>query len=180
MKKLLPVILAVLGLCGGLGAGLAFRSDEAPGGGAGDAAHAAEAATPSEGGHAEADKKPEASTGHGAPSDHGDGLTEFVKLNNQFVVPVVVHGRVSALVIMALSIEVRTGGSEQVYTREPKLRDALLQVMFDHANAGGFDGVFTDGANLVLLRSALKEAATRVMGDMVADVLISDISRQDA
>jgi flagellar FliL protein len=55
-----------------------------------------------------------------------------------------------------------------------------LQVMFDHANAGGFKGVFTDGANLILLRAALRETAQKLLGDMVVDVLIADLARQDS
>jgi flagellar FliL protein len=53
-------------------------------------------------------------------------------------------------------------------------------VLFDHANSGGFNGSFTDGANLVLLRKALLEAAQRVIGPNVLDALISDIARQDS
>ena len=52
--------------------------------------------------------------------------------------------------------------------------------MFDHANAGGFRGTFTDGANLVVLRSALLEVAQSTLGDLVSDVLIVDIVRQDS
>lgn len=107
-------------------------------------------------------------------------LTEFLKLNNQFVVPVVEHGRVTSMVIMSLSLEVTIGATESIYAREPKLRDAMLQVMFDHANAGGFNGVFTDGANLVFLRKALLEVSQKIIGNEVRDVLISDISRQDS
>lgn len=105
---------------------------------------------------------------------------EYVKLNNQFVIPVVEGGTVSALVVLALSLEVTTGSTEAVFAAEPKLRDVFLQVLFDHANAGGFKGSFTDAANLVVLRQALKEAAMQVLGDAVKDVLIVDIARQDS
>lgn len=105
---------------------------------------------------------------------------EYVKLNNQFVIPVVEDGAVSALVVLALSLEVKTGGTEAVFAAEPKLRDVFLQVLFDHANAGGFKGSFTDASNLVVLRQALKEAAMQVLGDAVKDVLIVDIARQDS
>jgi hypothetical protein len=40
--------------------------------------------------------------------------------------------------------------------------------------------VFTDGANLVMLRNAMKETVERIMGPTVLNVLISDIARQDA
>lgn len=105
---------------------------------------------------------------------------DYVKLNNQFVVPVVEGGQVASLVILALSLEATQGASEQIYARESKLRDAFLQVLFDHANAGGFRGSFTDGSNLVMLREALLEVAQRTLGDLVTDVLIVDIMRQDS
>ena len=81
---------------------------------------------------------------------------------------------------MSLSLEVTAGGTEAVYQKEPRLRDAFLRVMFDHANAGGFKGVFTDGTNLGALRRALFETAHNILGPGVVDVLIADISRQDA
>lgn len=162
MGKLIPILLAVIGLLAGGGAGYLLRPPAEP---------LTEGAEPPQDGAADAD--------HGAPVTEGEVLHDYVKLNNQFVVPVVENGRVSAMVILSLSLEVDVGGTEQVYAREPKLRDALLQVMFDHANTGGFRGTFTDGANMVVLRNALREMARKVMGPMVTDVLIVDIVRQD-
>ena len=78
-----------------------------------------------------------------------------------------------------MNLEVAVGGRELVYQREPKLRDAFLQVLFDHANAGGFDGVFTSGRNMALLRDALKETAQKTLGETLNDVLIVDFVRQD-
>lgn len=150
IKKLFPLVIALIGLGAGIAAGVALRP------------------------------APEPSETAEKPFNEAPPITEFVKLNNQFVVPIVEEGRVIALVVMALSVEVSLGSTEIVYAREPKLRDALLQVMFDHANSGGFKGVFTDGANLILLRRALLEVAQRTLGDSVKDVLISDISRQDS
>lgn len=106
--------------------------------------------------------------------------TEAARLSNQFVVPVVRDDRVAAMVVLALSIEVRAGMTTVVFENEPKLRDALLLVLFDHANAGGFDGPFTELSNLETLRSALREAARAELGSDVVDVLISDLARQDA
>jgi len=151
MRKLLPVLLAILGLAGGAGAGLALRPPPDP------ALKETVVAAPEE---------PETPP-------------EYVKLNNQFVVPVVAEGRVISMVILSLSLEVSTGSTEAVFTKEPKLRDIFLQVLFEHANAGGFNGSFTDGANMILLRRALLETAVATMGDTVKDVLIVDIVRQD-
>jgi flagellar protein FliL len=151
MRKLLPVLLAILGLGAGAGAGLTLRPAADPAMEEAMADHAAEPEVP----------------------------PEYVKLGNQFVVPVVEDGKVSAMVILSLSLEVTTGSTEAIFQREPKLRDVFLQVLFDHANAGGFKGSFTDGSNMVILRRALLETAQATMGDMVKDVLIVDIVRQD-
>ena len=105
---------------------------------------------------------------------------DYVKLANQFIVPVMVKGKVGAMVILSLSLEVATGATQEVYKVEPKLRDQFLQVMFDHANSGGFSGSYTDGANLLLLRKALLESAKGVLKEKVSDVLIIDIVRQDS
>jgi hypothetical protein len=52
--------------------------------------------------------------------------------------------------------------------------------MFAHANAGGFDGSFTEAAAMAPLREALREAAVNILGPVLRDVLIVDITRQDA
>ncbi len=175
MKKLLPVILAILGLLGGGGAGLMLRPaaeevvinpcGEAPGAGGEAAGHTAAAAE-----------------GEEATEAGGEGempTKEFVKLNNQFIVPVVEGGAVRALVILSVSLEVKGGTTQEAYNLEPKLRDGFLKVLFDHANSGGFDGTFTNANTMEILHVALFEAARSVLGDTVSDVLITDIVRQD-
>lgn len=158
IRNLIPLLLALVGLGAGMAAGLVLRPAEAP-------AEEASAAG------AQAD----------APETvDPEMLPDYVKLNNQFIVPLLEEGRVVSMVVVSLSLEVKTGTTENVYAREPKLRDVFLQVMFDHANAGGFRGSFTDGANLVLLRKALLEAARTTLGEIVTDVLIVDIVRQDS
>ncbi|VDC20326.1 flagellar basal body-associated FliL family protein [Pseudogemmobacter humi] len=152
MRKILPLLIAIIGLAAGAGAGLMLRK-------------------PAE--------EPDPAAG-AAPAVPDPALVEYVKLNNQFIVPVLEGGRVASLVAMSLSLEIATGNSEQVFAREPKLRDAFLQVMFDHANTGGFRGSFTDAANLVVLRRALMEQAKLIMGNVVSDVLITEIARQDS
>lgn len=171
MRHLLfPAILGLVGLGAGIGAGLLLRPEAGPEGNPdGAAEHAA-------GTDAETHATEEADA---HAEDEGVG-PEYVKLNNQFVVPVVQEGRVAAMVVLSLSLDVEPGSTEAVYQREPKLRDVFLQVLFDHANVGGFSGSFTDGSNLVVLRTTLKEAAALVLGTTVRDVLITDIARQDS
>jgi flagellar FliL protein len=161
MRKLLPAILALLGLCGGIAAGFFLRPAPDP--------EAVEAAT-TDVEHAD----------EGEDAEPRPGAPEYVKMNNQFIVPVVEKGRVAAMVVLSLSLEVDAGNTDAVYEREPKLRDVFLQVLFDHANVGGFSGSFTDGSNLISLRTGLKEAAAMTLGPVVRDVLITDIARQDS
>ena len=188
MRKLLPILLALIGLGGGVGAGIFLRPppEEAVvinpcGDGTAPAEHgdaAAEGhgdAAAAEGGHGEA----AAADGHGE-GGAAEPTREYVKLNNQFVVPVVEQGQVASLVILSLSLEVKIGATQKVYTLEPKLRDNFLQVLFDHANSGGFRGAFTEASNLDPLRRALLEVAIKAVGPEVTNVLISDIVRQDA
>jgi flagellar protein FliL len=135
IKKLIPLVLALIGLGAGVGAGLFLRPATLP---------------------------------------------EYVKLPNQFIVPVLEKERITSMVILSLSLEVAPGSTEQVFAREPKLRDGFLQVLFDHANSGGFNGSFTDASNLVVVREGLLQVATKTLGAIVTDVLITDIVRQDS
>lgn len=164
MKKLLlPVILLLVGVGSGVGAGLVFKPEPkedlmSEGNPCGDPSNIAD--------HAPQPIIPEE--------------REYAKMNNQFVIPVVEDGRVAALVVMALNVEVVVGGSTAIFAAEPKLRDGFLQVMFDHANIGGFSGNFTTGTNMRALRNELLRTAQDISGSIVTDVLIIDIVRQDS
>ena len=188
IRKLLPVLLALFGLGGGIGAGMFLKpapdyaaAAEAPAAGEATAEHGAAAEpAPAEGDAAHADPAAAPGTQQVPKAAEGEAPThDYVKLNNQFVVPVVLNGQVASMVILALSLEVVVGGTEQVYALEPKLRDVFLQVLFDHANSGGFTGDFTSSKNMVVLRDALREVAIKTLGATVTDVLITDVARQD-
>jgi len=163
IRKLFPILVALLGLGIGLGAGLALRPAAAP----------PAAAVAGQDAGADAGKAADAA------AQSGEAAPEYVKMTNQFVVPLIEGGKVTSMVILSLSIEVKSGQTADAYTKEPKLRDGFLQVMFDHANSGGFDGPFTDSANMIALRRALLEAAQKTLGAIALDVLITDIVRQD-
>ncbi len=178
VKKLLPVILAALGLGAGVGAGILLKP-------------APEAAAASAGPDAKADEHGTAADSHGTPAGahaaaeadaaHGGGAntdTKIVSLENQFVVPIIDEGEVDALVVLSLDVEVDYAAVETVHSYEPKLRDAFLSVLFEHANAGGFHGSFTSSGTMNLLRSALLESAEKTLGNVVHEVLITNIIRQ--
>lgn len=164
IKKLLPIVFLGAGLAAGVGAGLALAPSKA-----------------------EMDKseiKPDAGAAKDAKSDKAKkdekaDAYEYLKLTKQFVVPVVADEEITALVTMSLSLEARPGITETFYEMEPKLRDSFLQVLFDHANTGGFDGAFTTSDNLEVLRRSLLEVAQKDFGQDVSRVLIMSVSRQD-
>lgn len=170
MKKVLvPILLALVGIAGGAGVGLFLVPAPEPAAEAtaeGEVVCAAPAE--GEGGHGALD--PEAL--HATPS-------AFVPLENQFIVPLLEDGSVAALVVLSISIETGEGQEEAVIAAEPRLRDGFLQVLFDHANTGGFAGTFTATEPMRSLRLALDASAAEVLGEKVRSVLIVDIVRQD-
>lgn len=152
MKKIvLPILLTSLGAGGGFAAGTVLHKPE-------DLPNEAPV-------EAEVIDQPEA--------------VEFAKLNNQFVVPIMTDGRMSAMVVLSLTLEVAEGTKDAVFAIEPRLRDSLFSAMIEHANLGGFDGDFTQSAPMRQLRNVLIHAAQKPAADMVTDILILDIARQD-
>lgn len=169
IKKLLPLVLLLVGAGAGVGAGIFLRPEpeEVP----------AEQVSLEQ--TEEKEEEAKAVEEEYGP-DNPRPQMEYVKLSNQFVVPVVKENAVVALVVLSLSLEVPEGNKEEAFRREPKLRDSFLQVLFDHANVGGFDGAFTEANNLSQLRTALREVGQKDLGkDIVNDVLILEIARQD-
>ena len=163
IKLLLPLVLALVGTGAGVGVGILLRPEPTP--------EVVETVTEDQ-----EDKSEE--TAENPLGEESEDF-EYVRLNNQFIVPVVTENRVSSLVVLSLSVQVTPGSREIVFQREPKLRDLFLQVLFDHANIGGFEGAFTNYSKMRTLRVALREVAQKTLPDVAHDVLIIDIVRQD-
>ena len=192
MKGLvIPLAMALVGAGAGGGAAVVLRpgapeaaADAGAEHGAGaEDGHGAEKGAAPEAEHAgDGDgAKPEGDHGAGSKGGHGskDGGESYFKINNQFVVPIIEDGRTEALVMMTLALDVPADLKEKVPGQEPKLRHALLRVMFDHANAGGFSGGFTSDDRVEPLRRAMLEQARAILGPNLSDVLILDLIRQD-
>ncbi|MCC5993280.1 MAG: flagellar basal body-associated protein FliL [Rhodobacteraceae bacterium] len=157
IAKLLPVLIVLLGVAGGVGAGLWLRPAPPP-----------------------PDAEAQAETGAPLPlpPDAPSQGTALFELHDQFLVPLLREERLVSVIVMSLALEVAPPALDLVRRAEPRLRDRLLQVMFDHANDGGFHGVFTANNTMTLLRRLLLEAAQDVLGpDVVSGVLITDILR---
>lgn len=171
IAKLLPVILLIVGVGAGIGAGIVLAPAPEP----------EMAQDMGDNIDHTGDEEMDLAEEEDVPLDElgPEQEREYVKIANQFVVPVVEREHLSSLVVLALSLEVKMGTSDKIRSYEPKLRDSFLQVLFDHANMGGFRGAFTRSDVLDPLRTALREAARKELGSMVYDVLIIEISRQD-
>ena len=179
MKKLMPVLIALLGLGAGVGAGLALKPAPEP-------EVAASDCPPPAGGdavHAEACPAGEADPFAPVEPEEKKSAEElaYVDMDKPFVVPIFAGEKVTAMVVVSLSVETDTEGAHAVEAVEPRLRDGFLKVMFRHANSGGFDGSFTTGRKMQDLKSALLATAREVMADTpVEEVLITEIARQDS
>lgn len=180
MKKLLPLLIALLGLAAGVGAGMALKPAPEP------VTAAADCPPPAEGdGHAEATAAP------CPPADDpfapvkpaekkASGELAYVAMDKPFVVPVFAGDKVTAMVVVSLSVETDLEAAPSVEAVKPRLRDGFLKVMFRHANSGGFDGSFTTGRKMEDLKSALLQTARELMtATPVEEVLITEIARQD-
>lgn len=174
MKKLLPVILVLLGLGGGLFVGQMLRP--APEQEEGTQAHVAMTA-PDEG--VEEHVNMPGDPLEPKPTPPPEGGWAYNKLDKQFIVPVMGESKVRALIVMSITLETEPGLETDIATREPKLRDAFLRVLFEHERSGGFSGVFTDPRTLSDLRISLRKVARVIVGPGVNDVLVTDILRQD-
>lgn len=159
MKKLLPIILILIGIGAGGAAGFVLRSEPEV------------VEEEIEGESVEEEVVEE------EPIDLDNA--EFVKLNNQFVIPVVEDDRVVSLVVLSISLETTPENTELIYSREPKIRDEFLRVLFDHSYSGGFSGAFTASPSLDSLVRQLLVVARKITKNTVSDVLITDILRQD-
>lgn len=163
MKKLVVILVAALiGGAGGAGAGLFLKPSPEP-----------------EEPCVEPCEKDAEEKGKDSAEDDSASETTYVSLNNQFVVPIIFDERVTSFVVIALSLEIAAGEEETIYSHEPKLQDAMLRVMFDHAYMGGFSGAFTESERMLAFRDALRETAAAVVGDILVDVLITEMVRQE-
>ena len=181
MQKIIALVIVLFGVGGGLALGLALRP--------GDAAHgpddAAAGPVPVEaaGGHGAAESSgaghadEEASDG-GHDGDDG-AERDYVKLGRQIIIPIVKGGKTQALMLFDLALDVPRSMTERTHAVKPRLRDAFLRELFAMSYTGAFSSTYTDERIIEELRTKLRAAARRLLGDAVADVLILDIMRQE-
>ena len=172
MKLIIPILLAVLGLVGGAGAGWYLKPAPEP---------VLEPCLDEQGN----EQDPELCTAeHDAQAEddgYGEGTdnSQFITLDRQFIVPIVADDRVAAMMVMSINLEVAPGSVETAFRNEPKLRDMMLRALFEHAYTGGFSGDFTAEHLVRELRGNLLAAGREVIGNDLRNVLIADMIRQE-
>ena len=168
MKKILPILIILIAAIGGAAGGMVFRppADMA----AGEDAMAGE-------NHGESNTSSKSSGRDDVEDMRGE--YDYVKFSRQFVIPVINGGGVKALVVVDIQLEVEPGTSEAAFSREPKIRDAFLKVLYQIAHTGGFGGSLVSDYILKDMHDDLETAARAILGDSLHDVLITDLLRQD-
>ncbi len=167
MMKLLPVILAVVGLLGGAAVGMALKPPP-------EIDPEAEAALEAE----KAAKEAEADYGEKAVEASAD--SEYVELSRKLIVPIVMSSGARAFVAVDLHLELAPGETPRAQAHEPKLRDAFLRTLIAFGATGAFDEHAHTTKTLRELGRALLKVSREVLGrDAVRNVLIGDLIKQE-
>lgn len=183
MMKIIVIVLQVLAVAGGAFLGLSLKG--------GSEAPAHESDDGYDGGKKKSDKgkdkkkdgkKGKDKKGKDKDKKDGDGYgsgSSYMKFSRQFIVPVIKRDDVDALLILEINLELDSSTAENAYTKEPKVRDALLAALLQLSNEGAFAAKLLDEENLEIVRDKLYYAAKNVLGDAVVGVLILNVARQE-
>jgi len=102
----------------------------------------------------------------------------YFKFTRQFVVPVVLNGEPKAMMIMDVVVEMAPGADEGLYSREPKLRDAVLRALLAQSGNGELPLMLSNPELLEATRGAILHNIQEVIGDEALAVLLMDIAYQ--
>ena len=155
MKKILALLLIVLGIAGGGAAGVFLKPAPPEDPAKGDEQAAAE------------------------EDQEASAERNYVKIGRQTIIPVVDDGETRALMLFELAVDVPAGLSGTVHEMEPRLRDAFLRELFQMSYTGAFLTNFTDDHIIEELRRNLTRAAREHIGNKDSEVLILDVMRQE-
>lgn len=164
MKKLLPILAAVIALLAGAALGGAARVFT--------------------GGEKHAQVEDAGKTGRADAQKHGGGhgetaaATAYMKFSRQFIAPVIKGGAPVGTMILDVNIEVDPAIAQSAYAEEPRLRDAVLDVLLREGARGRLSELFVDPTILDETKAEILAAARKTLGDNARSVLIMDIGYQ--
>ena len=174
MKKLLPVLLVLFGIGGGLAAGVFLKPTQQS-----SDQETADAPTKNEERTAAEAEKGSVTGGETSEDSAANQQRSYVKIGRQTIVPVIEGGKTRALMLFELAIDVAADTNDLVARMEPRLRDAFLRELLKMSYTGAFMSNFTNDAIIEELRGNLLSAARKHLGESVKDVLILDVMRQE-
>ncbi|WP_300394434.1 flagellar basal body-associated FliL family protein [Henriciella sp.] len=188
MKLIAPALIAgVFGAAGGAAAVYLKSGSSAP---AAAASHGDKGAAEAkeDKGHGDKPKKDahgddkkghgsKAKGGHGSAS--GEGVPTYYKFSREFVVPIVGTERVKSLVILNLNLEVDESASQDLFSREPALRDNIMTALISLSADDEIFNSLNSIEHYETIRSMILANLQNSFGEGVKNVLILDMARQD-
>lgn len=181
MKLIIPVVAVLSGAGAGVGAGLFTQPKAATAEAQGDQP----AAETDDASHGAEPKDAHGADTHAAPAGdgHGDEHTAtgvgYLKIPNQFVVPIVRHGNVKALAVVSISLEIDEADRDALSHDLPKIKALTLQTLLNHAALGGFDGNFADLEHTTELARRITDRLRHDVGHSISNTLLLELARQD-
>jgi flagellar protein FliL len=182
MKQIVPSIVALLAISAGGGGAYFLKSgssDSKPSA----AAHGGDSAESDGHGAPKKEKKEKKEKGgHGKSDKHGDdGAADvtYDKFSREFVVPMIEDDRVQSLVILNLNLEVDTDISQELFSKEPVLRDNIMTTLVKLSSGGRTLNSITDVDNYETLRAMILTNLQNEIPEGIRNVLILDMARQD-
>ncbi|WP_158535271.1 flagellar basal body-associated FliL family protein [Hyphomonas pacifica] len=169
MKQIVPAIVALLCILAGGGTAYFLKSN---------------APAPQSAGHGDMAKGHDAEkkAGKDGKSKHGEaaaGEVTFYKFSREFVVPMIEDDRVKSLVILNLNLEIDTSISQELFSKEPVLRDNIMTTLVKLSSGGKTMDSITDVDNYETLRSMILRNLQNEIPEGIHNVLILDMARQD-
>ena len=179
MKQIVPSIVALLAISAGGGTAYFLKSGSSNP----NPASAAHDTGGDEGeGHAKPKKEKKEQKGHGSSDKHGDADAAdvtYYKFSREFVVPMIEDDRVQSLVILNLNLEVDTAISQELFSKEPVLRDNIMTTLVKLSSGGRTLNSITDVDNYETLRAMILTNLQNEIPEGIRNVLILDMARQD-
>lgn len=179
MKKLLPIILVLIGVVGGGAAGIFLKPAPDPSAGGDEEAQQGDEVETSAQVEAPATKRADEVDEASADEPPSVEGRAYVKVGKQTIVPVVEGGETRALMLFELAVDVPVERRDVVHELEPRLRDGFLRELMKMSHTGAFLTTFTDDRVIEELRRNLVHSARQILGDDTQDVLILDVMRQE-
>lgn len=136
-------------------------------------------------GHAVAEDSHDSGGGHsngGHGGSYGSGSSDganYFRFSREFVIPLMRNERVASLVILNISLETDASVAEELFSKEPKLRDNIMTTLVHLSNDGSTLSALTSVDNYEKVRAMILTNLENVVPHGIQNVLILDAAKQD-